>query len=86
MNAVGFSVQNLNTRCHVNGTGEILAHVLSGVGMSITSTLVCKEYLESGAMVRINAPLLEGRRQFYLIHHGGRYIFPALKAFIDLAS
>lgn len=79
----GQSVQNLNIRCRVTGTGEALAHTLSGVGVSMTSQLSCKSYLESGAMVRLNVPALEGRRHFYLIYHNARHMFPAFNAFIN---
>ncbi|MBI9079052.1 MAG: LysR family transcriptional regulator [Pseudodesulfovibrio sp.] len=82
----GLSLRHLNVRCWVDGTCETLAHTLSGVGISMTSLLACREYIQSGQLTRLVVPELEGRRKFYLIYHGGRHIFPALKAFIDFIS
>ncbi len=79
----GHSLRKLNIRCRVDGTCETLAHTLGGVGVSVTSRLASQRFIESGAMIRLNILELEGRRRFYLIYHSGRYMFPALKAFID---
>lgn len=79
----GYSLQNLNIRCKVEGTCESLAHAVYGVGLCFTSKLAAQSLLDSGEVVQIKAPALEGRREFYLIHHGGRYMFPALKAFVE---
>jgi len=82
----GYSLRNLNVRCWVDGTCETLAHTLSGVGVSITSFLACQGFIQSGQMTRLDVPELEGRRNFYLIYHGGRHMFPVLKAFIDFTK
>ena len=79
----GRSLNDLNVRVQVEGTCESLVHAASGVGICFTSQLAAKPLLESGELVRLNVPSLEGKRQFYLIHHSGRYMFPALKAFVD---
>ncbi|HKI82301.1 MAG TPA: selenium metabolism-associated LysR family transcriptional regulator [Pseudodesulfovibrio sp.] len=79
----GYSLQSLNIRCKVEGTCESLAHAVHGVGMCFTSKLAAQPLLDSGEVVRIKVPALEGRREFYLIHHSGRYMFPALKAFVE---
>jgi DNA-binding transcriptional LysR family regulator len=83
LDRVGLTLQGLNVRCWVDGTSEAVAHVLGGVGLSVTSYLASRHYLESGALVRLNVPELEGRRHFYLLHHKDRQLFPAHKAFID---
>ncbi|MCJ2163082.1 MULTISPECIES: selenium metabolism-associated LysR family transcriptional regulator [unclassified Pseudodesulfovibrio] len=78
----GHSLQSLNIRCRVEGTCESLAHAANKVGVCFTSRLAAQPLLSSGEVKQLNVPALEGDRQFYLIHHGGRYMFPALKAFI----
>jgi DNA-binding transcriptional LysR family regulator len=83
LSKAGHSLQSLNIRCKVEGTCESLAHAIHGVGVCFTSRLAVQSLLESGEVVRLKAPALEGRREFYLIHHGGRYMFPALKAFVE---
>jgi len=76
----------LNVRCQVEGTCEGLAHAVSGVGLCYTSRLAARSFIEKGELVQVHIPELEGRRQFYLIHHAGRHKFPALKAFIEFNS
>ena len=83
LSAAGSSLQNLNIRIKVEGTCESLAHAVHGVGLCFTSKLAAQSLLDSGEVVQIKVPALEGRREFYMIHHGGRYMFPALKAFVD---
>jgi DNA-binding transcriptional LysR family regulator len=79
----GHTLQNLNIRCKVEGTCESLAHAACGVGVCFTSKLAAQPLLENGEVIQLRAPALEGRREFYLVHHGGRYMFPALKAFVE---
>lgn len=80
---IGLSLQDINVRCWVDGTCEAVAHVLSGVGLSVTSELATRQLVESGALVRLDVPELMGRRRFHLIYHKGRQMFPAYKAFVD---
>ena len=82
----GSTLANLNIRCRVEGTGESLAHAAAGVGVCYTSRLAAQELIDNGALITLNVPALEGRRDFYLIRHSGRYMFPALKAFMDFNS
>jgi DNA-binding transcriptional LysR family regulator len=84
--SAGHSLQDLNIRCRVDGTCETLAHTLGGVGVSVTSRLASQRFLQSGDIVQLNVPELEGRRTFYLIYHSNRHMFPSLKAFIDFSK
>ncbi|WP_319472039.1 selenium metabolism-associated LysR family transcriptional regulator [uncultured Pseudodesulfovibrio sp.] len=83
--AEGRTLQDLNVRCRVDSTSEAMAHTIAGVGMSMTSLLAAKPHIESGAVKRIDVPELAGKRDFYLIYHSGRHVFPALQAFVDFA-
>lgn len=80
---MGMSLQDLNIRCRVDGTCETIAHTLAGVGVSVTSNLATDSLVESGSLVRLHVPQLEGRRRFYLIYNDSRHMFPALKAFVN---
>lgn len=73
---------DLNIRCRVEGTCESLAHAAAGVGLCFTSRLAASELIDSGAVKPLNVPSLAGKRDFYLIRHPGRNMFPALKAFV----
>lgn len=80
------NLQDLNVRCRVEGTCESLAHAANGVGVCFTSRLAAGDLLESGVLRKLNVPELEGSREFYLIRHGGRHMFPALRAFVEFNS
>lgn len=82
----GYSLRDLNIRCCVEGSCESLAHAANGVGVCFTSRLAAADLIASGTLRKLNVPELEGQRQFYLIRHGGRHMFPALKAFVDFNS
>lgn len=83
LGSIGRSFESLNVRCRVEGTCESLAHAVNGVGICFTSRLAAHEMIERGDLVQLNVPELEGIREFYLIYHKERHIFPALKAFVD---
>ena len=80
---VGLSIHDLKVRCHVEGTSESLAHAASGVGVCFTSRLVAGDMISRGILTSLDVPELAGKRQFYLVYHSGRHMFPALKAFVD---
>lgn len=82
----GRSLRDLNIRCRVQGTGESLAQAASGVGLCFTSRLAAREQLESGVLTKLEVPELEGVREYYLIRHGSRHMFPALKAFVGFCE
>jgi len=79
----GRTMQDLNVRCQVEGTCETIAHTLGGVGVSVTSKLASTMHVESGALVQLKVPELEGKRGFYVIYHRDRHMFPALKTFLE---
>lgn len=85
LSEIGKSFRDLNIRCRVETTCETLAHILSGVGVSITSKLVSEPYLKSGALTQLNVPQLEGSRSFYLIYHSDKHMFPALRKFVEFS-
>lgn len=83
LGSVGMNLQDLNVRCWVEGTSEMLAHSLAGVGVCVTSRLASKQYLKSGQLVSLHAPQFQGTRSFYLIYHRDKHMFPALKTFVE---
>ena len=86
LNTIGMTMADLTVRCWVDGTNEALACTLRGVGVSVTSRLSSSRFIESGALVRLNVPQLEGNRRFYLIYNKSRHMLPAFGAFVDFAG
>ncbi len=79
----GKTLQDLNVRCRVETTCEALSHTVAGVGACVTSKLASEAFLQDGSLVQLKVPQLEGERRFYLIYHGDRHMFPALKTFVE---
>lgn len=85
LTSVGMTLQDLSVRCLVDGTCETIAHTLGGVGVSVTSKLASEGFVQNDVLTRLDVPQLQGRRGFYLIYHGDRHMFPALRTFVDFA-
>lgn len=83
LEGVGKNIQDLLVRCQVEGTSESLAHAAHGVGICFTSRLVAEDMISRGVLTALDIQELSGTRQFYLVYHRGRHMFPALKAFVD---
>ncbi|KHK03235.1 selenium metabolism-associated LysR family transcriptional regulator [Desulfovibrio sp. TomC] len=60
----------------------VLECVEAGLGVAAVSTLAARSYLERGGVVGLDVPGLDMRRSFYVVHHGKRYLFPALRYFL----
>jgi len=86
LEGAGHNIQDLTIRCRVEGTSESLAHAANGVGICFTSRLVAEDMISRGVLTALEIPELSGTRQFFLVYHSGRHMFPALKAFVDFNS
>ncbi|NDV17923.1 LysR family transcriptional regulator [Pseudodesulfovibrio sp. JC047] len=82
----GHSIHDLPVRCRVEGTSEGLAYAAQGMGVCFTSRLVAEDMIARNVLTALDVPALAGTRQFYLIYHSGRHMFPALKAFVGFNS
>jgi len=80
---IGFEIRNLRSVVCVESTMAVLACVRAGIGLSVTSRLVARSFLESGEVVEVHAEGLAMRRGFYLTYHKRRYFFPVVRYFID---
>ena len=60
----------------------LLECVEAGLGVAAVSTLAARSYLERGGVAALDVPGLDMRRSFYVVHHGKRYLFPALRFFL----
>ncbi|MFP5260020.1 MAG: selenium metabolism-associated LysR family transcriptional regulator [Acidobacteriota bacterium] len=67
----------------VHSSLAVLECVEAGLGVAAVSTLAARSYLERGSVVALDVPGLDMRRSFYVVHHGKRYLFPALRFFLQ---
>lgn len=67
----------------VHSSLAVLECVEAGLGVAAVSTLAARSYLERGSVAALDVPGLDMRRRFYVVHHGKRYLFPALRFFLQ---
>ncbi|WP_045220896.1 selenium metabolism-associated LysR family transcriptional regulator [Desulfonatronum thioautotrophicum] len=79
---VGLPLKDLNVVCVVDGTEALLRFVRSGLGITVSSRLAAKEYLQRGELVALDIPGLHFVRSFYAVSHPSRHQFPAVRFFL----
>ncbi|BAH74739.1 selenium metabolism-associated LysR family transcriptional regulator [Solidesulfovibrio magneticus] len=82
----GMDIRNISPVLVVHSSLAVLECVEAGLGVAAVSTLAAKTYLERGTVAGLEVPHLDMRRSFYVIHHGKRYLFPALRAFLKICG
>ena len=70
---------NLTIAIQVQNTQAVMGCVLAGLGVSVTSRMVAEPYLKRGELEVIAIDALQMTREFYLVHHKKRELFPATK-------
>lgn len=81
----GIFVSDLKINLEVKSTEALVQYVLWGTGIGFTSRLVVQNYLQQGRLKEIKVKDLQFSRNFYLIWHPKREVFPlflSLKEFI----
>ncbi len=82
----GIEARSIRPVARVDSTLAALECVAAGLGVSAVSSLAAAPYLERGTVRRLAAPELDMRRQFFVVRHGRRHVFPALRRFLDLCG
>lgn len=75
-------IKHLDIRAHVGSTTAVIECVLAGVGISTTSMLAAKRYVQSGDLMVLDVPELRTKRQFYVTYLEDRRMYPAMQAFL----
>ncbi len=75
--------RDLRVSIVVESTQAVLQCVKAGLGVSITSRLAAAEDIARGNLVVVGCPELEMSRNFYSVHQRRRYMFPAVRYFLD---
>ncbi len=79
----GVSLRTLNTSITVQNTEAMLRCLVAGMGVSVTSRMVAQDRVDRGELVVFDVPALHFQRNFYVIHHRKRSLFPAGKKFLE---
>ena len=78
----GIEMRSIAPVLIVHTSLALLECVEAGLGVAAVSTLAARSYLERGGVAALDVPGLDMRRSFYVVHHGKRYLFPALRFFL----
>lgn len=83
LDTAGADARSMNVVMTVESTQAVIQFVRAGLGVSATSRIAAKEYLDSGRLVEVPIKGLAMERWFYLVRHRRRHFFPAVRRFID---
>jgi len=75
-------VRDLRVVLQVHSSVAILECVEAGLGVAAISRMAAANYLERGGIAILPTDGLAMRRDFYVIQHGRRYMFPAQRLFL----
>ncbi|WP_300158076.1 selenium metabolism-associated LysR family transcriptional regulator [Solidesulfovibrio sp.] len=75
-------VRSLRVVLQVHSSVAILECVEAGLGVAVISRMAAANYLDRGTIAILPADGLVMRREFYVVHHGRRYMFPAQRLFL----
>ena len=75
-------VSDLRTAIQVQNTQAVLGCVLAGIGVSVTSRMVVEPYLQRGELETVPIDGLHMSREFYIVYHKKRELFPATQKLI----
>ena len=75
-------VRDLRVVLQVHSSVAILECVEAGLGVAAISRMAAANYLERGGIAILPTEGLAMRRDFYVIQHGRRYMFPAQRLFL----
>ena len=78
----GLDIRSITPVLVVHSSLAVLECVDAGLGVAAVSTLAARMDLERGSVAGFPVPGLDMRRSFYVVHHGKRYLFPALRFFL----
>ncbi|WP_428560676.1 MAG: selenium metabolism-associated LysR family transcriptional regulator [Solidesulfovibrio sp. DCME] len=78
----GMDIRDLRPVLQVHSSVAVLQCVEAGLGVSVVSRMAAASYLERGTVVVLPVDGLVMRREFYVVYHGRRYMFPAHRLFL----
>ncbi len=82
----GCPPKELNVVSVVDGTEALLRFVRCGMGISVSSRLAAREYLQRGELTIVSIPELHFERSFFVVHHPLRHQFPAVRYFLKFVT
>ena len=82
----GCSPKELNVVSVVDGTEALLRFVRCGMGISVSSRLAAREFLQRGELSIVRVPELHFERSFFVVHHPMRHQFPVERFFLKFIT
>lgn len=83
LSQVGMHIRELTSSVLVQNTEAMIRCVLAGMGIGVTSRLAVDELLDNGRLLSLEVRDFPLVRDFFLIRHRRRSVFPAARALIN---
>jgi len=77
-------LSKLNVSCEVNSLDTIMQFVRAGIGVSVVSSQVCRDYVSCGFIRKSRIKNISMMRNIYLVVSSKRTLTPTAKAFFNL--
>ena len=81
--AAGYAPRDLRVVSTVDSTEALLRFIRCGVGISVSSRLAAREYIQRGELVVLDVPELHFERSFHVVHNPQRHHFPVTTFFLQ---
>jgi DNA-binding transcriptional LysR family regulator len=83
---LGYLLSSLNVCCEVNNLDTLLQFVKAGLGISIVSKQVAKDYIDYGKLKYSMIDELSLKRSIYLVINSKRTLTPTARAFLNMCK
>ncbi len=75
MHAHKLDFSALPAKAFVQSTEALVRCIMAGIGVGVTSRLAVQDYIQSGALLRLEVENFNIKREFYLLKHKRRTLF-----------
>jgi len=79
----GMQIKDFEVAVQVQNTEALVRCLLAGMGVGVTSRLAVEGHVQSGQLQTLDVQDIVLVRNFYLIRHKRRTLFPAVRVFIN---
>jgi len=81
--ALGIDIRGLDASIEARTQESVIQCAYHGLGLCVTSRLAVQNYIDRGDLLPVLVEGLSMQRSFYVCRHAKRYVFPAMRYFLE---
>ncbi len=86
LSSLGLDIRSLNTVIEARTHETVVQCAVHGLGLCVSSRIAVGPCIDKGELLTVNVPGLVIKRNFYVVRHSRRHVFPAMRYFIDFLT